>query len=103
MSETKFTKGEWHCIDGTIIGEQVLFVHATELGVNKGIVCRLTKQVDTHISLSLEDIANAHLIAAAPDMYKMLESLRDDYGLLTTVGKDIDKLLAKARGENEYK
>jgi len=44
-------------------------------------------------------MANANLIAAAPDMYKMLESLREDYGLLTDVGKDIDKLLAKARGD----
>jgi len=33
------------------------------------------------------------------EMYEMLESVREDYGFLTDVGKDIDKLLAKARGE----
>jgi len=97
MSETKFTKGEWNCIDGTIIGEQVLFVHATELGVNKGIVCRLTKQVDTHISLSLEEIANAHLIASAPDMYAMLNFIENNPSELNVI--HIRKLLEKARGE----
>lgn len=96
----KFTKGEWICIDGTTVGEQILFVHAVESGVNKGIVCRLTKQVDTHINLSLEDVANAHLIAAAPKMFQALLSIENDNGSIPEAIWDLrNEAIAKARGE----
>lgn len=92
MSETKFTKGEWHVqdyneIDGTI-------------RVNQGNI------VITYANHTEESEANAHLIAAAPEMYAMLE------GLLKNLLKgeecdvfekdaSIESLLAKARGEHE--
>lgn len=90
MSETKFTKGEWR-VD----------------------VCRLTgvasvipeKGMYTHdsICLCMGDKANAHLIAAAPDMYKMLEItmniLNGDDFENEVSNQDIKELLAKARGE----
>ena len=85
MSETKFTKGEWvFSDDGT---DSIV---NTELDLH---ICSLYSRVDDFNH-------DANLIASAPDMYAMLESLREDYGLLTDAGKDIDKLLAKARGEN---
>ncbi len=93
MSEAKFTKGPWEVVDGYYpsfieikCGEMMdisICWHATDLSYSDGVERR----------------ANAHLIAAAPDMYEMLASLREDYGLLSAVGKDIDMLLAKARGE----
>jgi hypothetical protein len=46
--------------------------------------------------------ANAHLIAAAPELYDALEELKSelrDYGLDHPVMKQIDAALAKARGE----
>lgn len=91
MSE--FTKGEWEVIDATLQREQSLFVHVEGVG----IVCRLTKVIDTHIPLSKQDIANAHLIAAAPSMYAALEALSKGEGLQP--GTTIESILLKARGE----
>lgn len=83
--ETKFTKGEWRV-------ERFVNGKGFEIAFNDD------GEVVADYVYSEHD---AHLIAAAPDMYEMLESLREDYGLLTPVGKDIDKLLAKARGESK--
>ena len=101
----KFTSGEWRCCDGTQFGEQVLFVDIKD---NEAVVCRLTKVVNKEIPLSDEDIANAHLIATAPDMYAMLEDSRTmlrafhkntgSMGAISQV-RFIDELLKKARGE----
>ena len=83
MSETKFTKGEWRV-------ERFVNGKGFEIAFNDDGEVITDYVYDEH---------DANLIAAAPEMYEMLESLREDYGLLTKVGKDIDKLLAKARGE----
>lgn len=103
MSEVKFTKGPWvvdngacvYCDDatGSIVAECQDFLY-----VYKG---------------GKEESANAHLIAAAPDMYeeiahdiKLLKREAQNYVLgsyeLLAVNARIDKkqkLLAKARGE----
>lgn len=107
MSDTKFTKGEWEVADGTKIGEQVLFIHIPEMESRGKVVCRLTRVVYTHIPLSEQDIANAHLIAAAPELYAMLEGLlchfksgdSDHFELNDAKIPELDNLLAKARGE----
>lgn len=45
-------------------------------------------------------LADAHLIAAAPEMYYMLKSLLDDNKLVYGDDHDlVDDLLAKARGK----
>lgn len=105
MSEAKFTKGEWSTDDMGIV----------ESG--NRIVC------DTYMTCK-EDLANANLIAAAPDMYKALEDAakelyilidevndqrasqinsttetEPDYYDMETV-HNINVLLAKARGES---
>jgi hypothetical protein len=67
----------------------------------KGVICRLTHTANPSINLSKADFANAYLIAAAPEMYDLLESL-DVYNGSTSSVKlqdKIDALLAKARGE----
>ena len=86
MSKTKFTKGLWtsnghSCVS---VGSKVLCVF-TDSSVNTGD--------------ETEDYANAHLVSAAPEMYAMLESLAEDCGFSHHVHKDIQALLAKARGE----
>ena len=55
---------------------------------------------------SVEQIANNYLISAAPDMYKLLEEVKNhiswqesDNVCKSGLVEDIDKLLAKARGE----
>lgn len=109
MGKVKFSEGEWEVADGTKVGEQVLFVHIPTLSSKGKVVCRLTRVVDTHIPLSEQDIANSHLIAAAPSMYAMLECIDDLLGLLDEHAHssieidcqqhEIRKILAKARGE----
>jgi hypothetical protein len=80
--EAKFTKGEW-----SIQGET--------LWCNNLPVCVLG---DSWVTFSNAE-NNAHLIAAAPEMYAMLESLADcDENQMYR--KEINELLAKARGES---
>lgn len=43
--------------------------------------------------------ANAHLIAAAPEMYEMLSDILRNYEAGTKIDLEIERLLAKARGE----
>ena len=51
--------------------------------------------------LSIEEfIANAHLIAAAPEMYRMLKEIQEAHAEMDLF-QDIEELLAKARGEHE--
>lgn len=100
MSDTKFEERKWELLDGYQVGVRVdygdgFFTVASCQIYNRGK-------------------ANAHLIAAAPDMYEMLERLKVvvddyDYDLFCSRGAgewsqpdastEIDALLAKARGE----
>lgn len=53
-----------------------------------------------HIEISHEEAnANAYLIAAAPDMYEMLEMIMEVHAEYY-LRNEIEKLLAKARGEH---
>jgi hypothetical protein len=57
-----------------------------------------------HWEVKPEDVANAHLIAAAPDMYETLKQAREHL-LMAEIKPDsyairnIDKVLAKAEGK----
>ena len=89
----KFTKGEWEVFTTNIypeigIGHQAVASTQTNKYINNGI--------DKD-----ESIANAHLIAAAPDMYDMLERLEGiTQGILIDeIVEEIGEVLAKARGE----
>ena len=92
MSEPKFTKGEWIATVNNNDELQTSFF---------GFVCGCTYY---QLGSGIENKSNAHLIAAAPDMYAKLESIAD--GLRDAGGAgnnalavEIDKLLVKARGE----
>lgn len=92
MSETNFTKGEWY--------------------INQVGDCNW---IDTQTGLSIAQVASesdTHLIAAAPELYKMLSIAREKLSLhMVDVNGDgndfqdlrvlIDNLLAKARGEQQ--
>ncbi len=78
--KAKFTEGEW-------------FVNGYEIQ-SKTYSIELAK-----VTVFNEGKANAHLIAAAPDMYKMLELLvLGDSINDTTIDDEVRMLLAKARG-----
>ena len=92
MSDTMFTPGPW-VVDGTLVYADVgIQPHITDTG-----------------GFTDEPIANASLIAAAPDMYEALEEAILEYGkpggpwnVPTEPGTWIDKAkaaLVKARGE----
>ena len=107
MSETKFTKGEWvSCIRSCYLNQGYVSVEADGKRIY-GESMYNTSEV--------EDTANAHLIASAPEMYSILELDLADlvYELkycepiyehqiekLKAKINQKTKLLAKARGES---
>jgi len=99
MSETKFTPGPW--------------ILENRLNICDEYDCFL-EPIYLHIHDRISD-ADAHLIAAAPDMYEELECARDVFRFYQShhefkggtekairnkkIADRIDRLLAKARGE----
>ena len=82
MSEAKFTKGIWESVEHLYNGSyEVTNSHSGEQ------ICYLNQ--GEH---------NAHLIAAAPEMYAELENLLCLEGIINT--SKIKAVLAKARGES---
>lgn len=102
MSEAKFTEGEWK-VEGTSMSMGASY---------RGNFFVTSNCFDGDIDNA--SLANAHLIAAAPEMYELLKSINDHIykGKIDTVmGADgepklsdklfkINELLAKARGES---
>lgn len=96
MSEAKFTNGIWEAsADPLDYG----LVRCDGFAVARG-------HSGSNIPYTEKIIANAHLIAAAPEMYELLNEARDFIASDPTIGPCglglvcvIDDLLAKARGE----
>ena len=106
MSETKFTPGPWH----------VLREGLTDLSVEPGIM--YNSLLDIPREEREEQLANAALIAAAPEMYADIERIRKWFigavGYMKCLGPDeemfarkmtqeinwLGDTLAKARGED---
>lgn len=89
--ETKWTPGPW------------TFVSAETLAIKDANMNTLATANLLHLRgrRPIEECeANAHLIAAAPDLYSTLEWLRDNPGVDIVVRyATIEAALAKARGE----
>ena len=88
MSETKFTPGPWK-------------VTVSENGIDVGV-----DGLDGETITGWIEPYDAHLIAAAPDMYMVLEEVFDEVenymertGRSVTWGEKAKAALAKARGE----
>lgn len=106
MSEAKFTKGPWHCHRNTSFWE-----FGCEERGQLGDVCATAFTLEGRALDAEESMeANAHLIAAAPELYEALRMAAKDLNtaahllpyigptLLETV-KQAHAALAKARGE----
>lgn len=93
MSKEKFTPGEWVTRPGN-----------TTVLDKKSTPIAMVYRAEYYRSKE-ESFANAALIKAAPDMYRMLEYLADGVrfgGLQHTdrsLAAEIEKVLTKARGE----
>ena len=94
MSEAKFTKGPWELSTEPVSEHYCLTVECGKV-MRVNIITRAT---DIKFTEGLERIANAHLIAAAPELYAMLEILSDEF-CNDSMQDEIELLLAKARGE----
>jgi alpha-N-acetylglucosamine transferase len=87
-----YTKGEWKKV---IVGEraETLFIKTLD-----EIICEV-------FPIPNEGLANAHLIAAAPDMYEALRELYrileedEDYKRYNPKMKQAEQALAKAEGK----
>lgn len=108
MSETKFTKGPWVIkpleedkeyirIRGGVIGGRFKIANVTDLHLhhNDAKWCKMERE---------ESIANANLIAKAPDMYEMLESVRNElYQLIDEVNDQrASKITSQTENEPDY-
>ncbi len=102
MSEPKFSKGAWYCDKNdnwAIRGMDKVRTAPPERELSSCVVCTINSRL-------VGGVANVALIAAAPEMYKMLEELSQamyELGSINPVcavySDKIDELLAKARGE----
>ena len=99
---TKFTKGDWIVYDrtmgwGNIRGEELVIGMGS---YNEDYTYHYCSHKITIESDEDEARANAHLIAAAPDMYEMLEMLVNGDSINDhSIEKEVKALLTKARGE----
>ena len=101
-NETKFTEGEWVVYDvddgwGVDEGELIIGMASYNDDYSNHFCSHKILIEDSNV----ESRANAHLIAAAPEMYKILDFI---YKELNGVEEsicwgDIKNLLSKARGE----
>lgn len=98
----KFTPAPWIYMDGDSFEKDTVIT--TESRIDSCIVPICEMDVYFDGDLGAEQEANAALIAAAPEMYSMLDEISD--GLLDAGGsgnyalaKRIEQLLAKARGD----
>lgn len=102
MSETKFTKGEWWVNN---IGN-----HHNNPNIDNLQICY--SLAEECICDTVYELADAHLIAAAPEMYGVLNELSHTFEVLSNkikvyeydhefkkIKAVLDDTLAKARGE----
>lgn len=99
MSNEKFTQGEWVVKDGHY--PSMIDIHCGDCMR----MCVVITATDLTFEQGIEREANAHLISAAPDMYRalrgLLEAHRHVYGLDGAWDSEVkaaEKALAKADG-----
>ena len=90
MSNEKFTQGEWKAVVEYRVIDAALVYFSDKGGID--------------ISAAPDAIANAHLISAAPDMYRALQKVIEDSHMLGYIQTETlaacDAALAKADGGN---
>lgn len=104
MCEDKFTKGVWFIEKGANWNDDCWAISVKrdyDDSIHHCFAEVVYKMEHEDSNPELE--ANAHLIAAAPEMYEILSAISDCIELGQTEALnafDIEKLLAKARGEH---
>lgn len=109
MSDEKFTQGEWTAHLGIM---EPTFVHiGKEEDYKDGetpVICELyhgikkKHQDSSYLAFDSSEMeANAALIAAAPEMYRMLEQLHGVLSSVPLLQGEIEAVLKKARGDYE--
>lgn len=103
--ETKFTKGPWKAFQNEVGSWEVncRTSEGGDIGRYSPTICSIWDVTYTELNNKLQK-PNAHLIAAAPEMYEMLEEISHVLGHNLSTNhkiyiKSISELLAKARGE----
>ena len=86
----KFTKGEW------VVERHVGAVYVSS---ERGDVIAKKSTEYANKGFVNEVEANAHLIAAAPEMYELLSCILERFEPYDEASIEIKKVLAKARGE----
>ncbi len=97
QDKPKFTPGPWRIQDKWEIRGVNNGVKGYEPVERDGVICTIN-------SWLLQGDANAALIAAAPEMYELLDDIRANYQAMPNpveVERRIEAVLAKARGETE--
>ena len=104
MSIEKFTPGEWEVVPFTDYGRDSLFITTKAKKPIAYVSEQITDMKGRYVDWD-EDTrkANAHLLAAAPDMYWILKRLTEltDYAELVGVLSDAKTTLKRAKGEDE--
>lgn len=97
MTEPKFTPGPWKAHHGVCEPDYVFYGEEENCDTEKRVIAEVYRRVGFRSY-------DVDLIAAAPEMYEMLASIRTTLkymGYLPYLVKDIDLILRKARGESE--
>lgn len=92
MSETKFTPGPWRLdvIEQGMRTELIVFHEVDGIGLELATVQPHSSTLDDNgvMRIDPEYVANAHLIAAAPNMHEALHALYRAYISLFETGRD---------------
>jgi hypothetical protein len=99
MNNTKFTKGEWFIDEGDSMDCSHL-ITTNYRSVENNIVPIVEIETEFDGVIGVEQKANSHLIAAAPEMYDLLSTIEnDDNQVPVWLWDKIQLTLTKARGE----
>jgi len=92
MAELNYTKGEWE-LQRPYIDEPILIIAGKRVG-SRGVIAQ--------VSMTKEQLANAHLIAATPDFYEACRAIISErFDDWSPMYKQIAKALAKAEGKDD--
>lgn len=99
VSEARFTKGEWLIVvnDDFMDGENLVVSMDSHIKDSSSFMSKHKIVIEGSGNGDLEAKSNAHLIVAAPKMYKFLDDLANGRSL----DYPIEQLLIEARGEHE--
>jgi hypothetical protein len=107
MSEAKFTEGDWTSYESGLLIDIHEYGYSVDKSKSGFSYCGVSNGKEI-VAICVSEgggthKANAHLIAAAPEMYEMLKGMADatvhNYNYETA--KPIYALLAKARGDHD--